>query len=329
LLLARLFKRVAFDSKYQFIKKEKKMSISASMVRDLREKTNAGMMDCKKALEETKGDFEAAVEWLRKKGLASAAKKADRLASEGLVTALVLDKTGVLVEVNSETDFVARNEQFKTFVVEVARTVATSNPADVNALTETKMKSGETVGTVLKETIAKIGENLVIRRFARLASTGLVHTYIHGDGKIGVLVELSYSGNNEAARAFANDICLHVAAMNPLALSPEQVPAEVVAKEKEILRAKALEQGKKPEMLDKIVGGQINKFLAESCLLEQAFVKNPDQKVKDYLAETQKKVGENFTLKQFIRYELGEGLQKKANDFAAEVAAQTAAAKSH
>jgi elongation factor Ts len=305
------------------------MSISASMVRDLREKTNAGMMDCKKALEETKGDFEAAVEWLRKKGLASAAKKADRLASEGIVTAQVVGKTGVVLEVNSETDFVARNEQFKTFVVDVAQNIAATNPSNVTTLLDAKMKSGETVGTVLKETIAKIGENLVIRRFARVETSGLVHTYIHGDGKIGVLVELSYSGNNDAARTFANDICLHVAAMNPLALSPDQVPAELIAKEKEILRAKALEQGKKPEMLDKIVGGQINKFLAESCLLEQAFVKNPDQKVKDYLAETQKKVGEQFALKQFIRFELGEGLQKKSNDFAAEVAAQTAAAKSH
>jgi len=305
------------------------MSISASMVRDLREKTNAGMMDCKKALEETKGDFEAAIEWLRKKGLASAAKKADRLASEGVVTALVNGKTGVVVEINSETDFVARNDQFKTFVVDVAQTVATTNPTDVTALLDLKMKSGESVGTVLKETIARIGENLVIRRFARVQTSGLVHTYIHGDGKIGVLVELSYAGNNDAARTFANDICLHVAAMNPLALSPDQVPAALVAKEKEILRAKALEQGKKPEMLDKIVGGQINKFLAESCLLEQAFVKNPDQKVKDYLAETQKKVGEAFTLKQFVRFELGEGLQKKSNDFAAEVAAQTAAAKGH
>lgn len=305
------------------------MSISASMVRDLREKTNAGMMDCKKALEETKGDFEAAVEWLRKKGLASAAKKADRLASEGIVTAQVVGKTGVVLEVNSETDFVARNEQFKTFVIDVAQNIAATNPSNVTTLLDAKMKSGETVGTVLKETIAKIGENLVIRRFARVETSGLVHTYIHGDGKIGVLVELSYSGNNDAARTFANDICLHVAAMNPLALSPDQVPAELIAKEKEILRAKALEQGKKPEMLDKIVGGQINKFLAESCLLEQAFVKNPDQKVKDYLAETQKKVGEQFALKQFIRFELGEGLQKKSNDFAAEVAAQTAAAKGH
>ena len=299
------------------------MSVSASMVRDLREKTSAGMLDCKKALEETKGDFEAAVEWLRKKGLSSAAKKADRLASEGMVTAYVTGQTGVLVEVNSETDFVAKNDQFKNFVKDVATLVAAKNPSDVNALMEIPSASGAKVGDVLKETIAKIGENLVIRRFERYEGAGLVHTYIHGDGKIGVMVELTTSSNNEAVKAFANDVCLHIAAMNPLALSPDQVPAEIVEKEKEILKAKALEQGKKPEMLDKIVGGQINKFLAESCLLEQAFVKNPDQKVKEYMAETGKKAGAEFAIKRFTRYELGEGLQKKANNFAEEVAAQT------
>ncbi|PIS11884.1 MAG: elongation factor Ts [Bdellovibrio sp. CG10_big_fil_rev_8_21_14_0_10_47_8] len=299
------------------------MSISASMVRDLREKTSAGMLDCKKALEETQGDFEAAVEWLRKKGLASAAKKADRLASEGLVIAQVSGKIGVLVEVNSETDFVAKNEQFKTFVKDVASTVISSNPADVTALLDNKMSSGAVISEVLKESIARIGENLVIRRFVRLETPGLVHTYIHGDGKIGVMVELTTANTHDAIKTFANDICLHVAAMNPLALSPDQVPAEIVAKEKEILKAKALEQGKKPEMLDKIVGGQINKFLAESCLLEQAFVKNPDIKVKEYLAQTEKTADEKFSIKSFIRFELGEGLQKKANNFAEEVAAQT------
>jgi len=299
------------------------MSISAAMVRDLREKTSAGMLDCKKALEETKGDFEAAVEWLRKKGLSSAAKKSDRLASEGMVTAYLSGNTGVLLEVNSETDFVAKNDQFKTFVKDVATLVATKKPASVEALLDTPSASGQKVGEVLNETIARIGENLVIRRFERYEGAGLVHTYIHGDGKIGVVVELTTNSTHEAVRTFANDICLHVAAMNPLALSPDQVPAQIVEKEREILKAKALEQGKKPEMLDKIVGGQINKFLAESCLLEQAFVKNPDLKVKEYMAETGKKAGETFAIKRFTRYELGEGLQKRANNFAEEVAAQT------
>ncbi len=301
------------------------MSISASMVRDLREKTSAGMLDCKKALEETKGDFEAAVEWLRKKGLASASKKSDRLASEGMVVAQVSGNTGVIVEVNSETDFVAKNDQFKAFVAEVASTVLSKNPTDVAALSETKMKSGQSVSETLKENIARIGENLVLRRFARYEGTGLVHTYIHGDGKIGVMVELSTAANKDAIKTFANDICLHVAAMSPLALSPDQVPAALVAKEKEILKAKAIEQGKKPEMLDKILAGQINKFLAESCLLEQAFVKNPDIKVKDYMAETGKQTGETLSIKRFVRFELGEGLEKKANNFAEEVAAQTKA----
>lgn len=302
------------------------MSISATMVRDLREKTSAGMLDCKKALEETKGNFEEAVEWLRKKGLSSAAKKADRLASEGLVATFVEGNTGVLLEVNSETDFVAKNDQFKLFVKEVAGLIAKNNPASVDALLATKNAAGMLVGDALKETIAKIGENLVIRRFERTETAGMVHTYLHGDGKIGVLVELTTSSKDESVKTFANDICLHVAAMNPLALSPDQVPSEVVEKEREILKAKAIEQGKKPEMLDKIVGGQINKFLAESCLLEQAFVKNPDQKVKEYLAETGKKAGAAFEIKKFVRFELGEGLQKKVNNFAEEVAAQ---AKGH
>jgi elongation factor Ts len=302
------------------------MSISATMVRDLREKTSAGMMDCKKALEETKGDFEAAIEWLRKKGLASAAKKADRLATEGLVYAFVTPngKTAVVLEVNSETDFVAKNDSFKALVSGVAKHIAglSTVPADATALLETNM-GGTKVGEYLKETIAKIGENLVIRRFQRIDTDGYVHSYIHGDGKIGVLAEVSAKTAHEAVKTFANDICLHVAAMNPIALSPDQVPPEVVAKEKDILRGKAIEQGKKPEMLDKIVAGQINKFLSESCLLEQAFVKNPDIKVKEHLTNQGKAAGENFALKQFIRFELGEGLQKKANNFAEEVAAQT------
>lgn len=301
------------------------MSISATMVRDLREKTSAGMLDCKKALEETNGDFEAAVEWLRKKGLSSAAKKSDRLASEGIVAAKVSGKVGVLLEVNSETDFVAKNDGFKAFVAETAQTVITAKPADATALLEIPMAGGKSVGETLKESIAKIGENLVIRRFARVETAGLVHTYIHGDGKIGVLVELTTASPKEEIKTFANDICLHIAAMGPIALSPDQVPAAVVAKETEILKGKAIEQGKKPEMLDKIIGGQINKFLAESCLLEQAFVKNPDIKVKEYLTETTKKTGENFQIKQFVRFELGEGLQKKSNNFAEEVAAQAQA----
>jgi len=305
------------------------MSITATMVRDLREKTSAGMLDCKKALEETQGDFEAAVEWLRKKGLSSAAKKSDRLASEGVVVSFVNNgKTGVLVEVNSETDFVAKNDMFKKFVADLAKHIALAPtvPANVEALLEQTFSSGVKISENLKECIAKIGENLVVRRFTRFDSTGYVHSYIHGDGKIGVLVELTSANAGEAAKTFANDICLHVAAMNPIALSQDAVPAEIVSKEKEILKAKNLEQGKKPEMIEKIVEGQIRKFLAESVLLEQAFVKNPDLKVKDYMTEMGKKAGDGFTIKRYTRFELGEGLQKRSNNFAEEVAAQ---AKGH
>lgn len=268
------------------------MSVSASMVRDLREKTNAGMLDCKKALEETKGDMDAAIEWLRKKGLASAAKKADRLASEGLVVSYVNNgKTGVLLEVNSETDFVAKNEGFVSLVNSIAKFIALapSAPADVDSLMKMTM-NGSTIADLMKESIAKIGENLVLRRFVRFDAAGYVHSYIHGDGKIGVLVEVTSQKADEPAKIAANDVCLHIAAMNPLALSKDEIPVDVVAKEKEILRAKAVEQGKKPEMLDKIVDGQINKFLSESALLEQPFVKNPDQKVREYVADQAKKI---------------------------------------
>jgi len=301
------------------------MSISASLVKDLREKTSAGMLDCKKALEETKGDFEAAVEWLRKKGLSSAAKKSDRLASEGVVVSFVHNnKSASLVEINSETDFVAKNDLFKALVKEISELVAKAPqaPKDVDGLQLMTLSSGVQIGTAVKDAVAKIGENIVLRRFVRVDTTGFVHSYIHGDGKIGVIVELETTATGDAVKSVANDICLHVAAMNPISLSPDQVPAEIVSKEKEILKAKNLEQGKKPEMVDKIVEGQIKKFLAESCLLEQAFVKNPDQKVSEFVQESAKKVGAPVKVKQFVRYELGEGLQKKSNNFAEEVAAQ-------
>ena len=303
------------------------MAISATLVRDLREKTSAGMLDCKKALEETQGNFDAAVEWLRKKGLASAAKKADRLASEGVVVGALSGNSGVLLEVNSETDFVAKNDLFKSFVQEVTQIILRAKPApeNVEALSTLKLASGQSIEESLKEAISRIGENLVIRRFVRIDGHGPVQTYIHGDGKIGVVVELS-GAPSEAASTLARDICLHVAAMNPLALSSEFIDAQVIAKEKEILKAKNLEQGKKPEMVDKIVEGQIRKFLAESSLLDQNFVKNPEIKIRDHIAAVGKSTGAPLELKKYIRFELGEGLQKRANNFAEEVAAQM---KSH
>lgn len=297
------------------------MSISATMVKELREKTSAGMMDCKKALEESKGDFEAAVEWLRVKGLSAASKKADRVAAEGLVNATSSGKTGAVVEVNSETDFASRNDKFKDLVHEITQHVLTSASVD-----QTK------VGDMVKQAVATIGENMVFRRSEKytVQGEGLVQTYVHGEGKIGVMIEVgaanAAAANSAETKTFATDVCLHIAAMNPMTVSSDQISADVVSKEKEILKAKALEQGKKPEMLDKIVEGQIRKFLAENSLLDQPFVKNPDLKVSDYMKETSKKAGGDLTIKRFTRFELGAGIEKKVVDFAAEVAAQT---KSH
>lgn len=298
------------------------MSISASMVKELREKTNAGMMDCKKALTETAGDFEKAVDWLRAKGLSAAAKKAGRIAAEGTVFAKSNGKAGVVGEVNSETDFVARNDAFKAFVSDLAD-LSLSAPANAEMPTQKFSKTGKTVEESLKEMVATIGENILLRRVTKyeLQGPGYIHTYLHGEGKIGVMVEVAGTDTPDL-RAFAQDTCLHIAAMNPMAISSDQMPPAVVAKEKEVLRAKNIEQGKKPEMIDKIVEGQIRKFLADSCLLDQSFVKNPDLKVGDHMKETAKKVGSEVSLKRFLRYERGEGIEKKTEDFAAEVAAQ-------
>ncbi len=294
------------------------MSISASMVKELREKTSAGMMDCKKALEESKGDFEAAVEWLRVKGLSAASKKADRVAAEGLVNAINNGKTGAVVEVNSETDFASRNDKFKELVNTITQHVLTASAVD-------KTKTDE----MIKQAVATIGENMVFRRSEKFTATGegLVHTYVHGEGKIGVMIEVGAANAAAAAspeaRTFASDVCLHIAAMNPMALSSSEMSPEVVSKEKEILKQKNLESGKKAEMVDKIVEGQIRKFLAENCLVDQPFVKNPDLTIAAYGKEASKKAGGDLTIKRFVRFELGAGIEKKVVDFAAEVAAQT------
>ena len=298
------------------------MSISASQVKELREKTSAGMMDCKKALEESKGDFEAAVEWLRVKGLSAAAKKSDRVAAEGLVNAATSGNSGAVVEINSETDFASRNDKFKELVNNITQHVLKAPSAD-NITTDAK------AAEVIKTAIATIGENLVFRRAEKYTVTGngLVHTYVHGEGKIGVMIEVGAStaaaATSSDAKTFAADVCLHIAAMNPMKVSSDQIPTEVVAKEKEILKLKNLEQGKKPEMIEKIVEGQIRKYLAENSLLDQPFVKNPDLKVSDYMKEAGKKAGGDLTIKRFVRLELGAGIEKKVVDFAAEVAAQT------
>ncbi|AFY03334.1 elongation factor Ts [Bdellovibrio bacteriovorus str. Tiberius] len=286
------------------------------------------MMDCKKALEATSGDFDAAVEWLRVKGLGAAAKKADRIAAEGAVFAELHGNTGVVIEINSETDFVARNDGFKALAANVVSHLAKTNlEGDVLAQAYAA-DSSKKLGDLFTEATATIGEKIVLRRQEKYTATAtsLVHTYLHGEGKIGVMVEASVSkpeaANAPALKTFAQDVALHIAAMNPMAISSEQIPSDVVSKEKEILTAKNLESGKKPEMIEKIVEGQIRKFLAENCLLDQPFVKNPDMKVSDLAKAVGKEIGADVTVKRFVRFELGAGIEKKSNDFAAEVAAQ-------
>ena len=290
--------------------------ITASMVRDLREKTGAGMMDCKKALTETDGDMEKAIEYLREKGITKAAKKSDRIAAEGLVLAYVSEdgKVGAAVEVNSETDFVAKNEEFKSFVETVAKQVAINNPADVEALLaeESIEEAGKKVSEVLIEKVAKIGENLSIRRFVRFETTdGLVEKYIHGDGKIAVLVNMK-----NADTELAKDICMQIAAAKPEFLNEQDVPAERLNKEMEILKAQAMNEGKPEEIAEKIVKGRVGKFYSEICLVDQEFVKNPDMKVKDLLKS------KGAEIIEFARLEKGEGIEKKEENFAEEVMKQ-------
>ena len=290
--------------------------VTASMVRDLREKTGAGMMDCKKALTETNGDMEKAIEYLREKGITKAAKKSDRIAAEGLVLAYVSEdgKVGAAVEVNSETDFVAKNEEFKTFVEIVAKQVAKNNPSDVEALLaeDSIEMPGKKVSEVLIDKIAKIGENLSIRRFVRFETTdGIIQKYIHGDGKIAVLVNIT-----NADSELAKDICMQIAAAKPEFLNEESVPQERLEKELEILKAQAMNEGKPAEIAEKIVKGRIGKFYSEICLVDQEFVKNPDMKVKDLLKSKGAEVVE------FARLEKGEGIEKKQENFAEEVMKQ-------
>ncbi len=294
------------------------MAFTAQDVKELREITGCGMMDCKKALTETNGDKDKAVEYLREKGLATAAKKAGRIASEGIVKAYLTDdkKVGVLVEVNSETDFVAKNAEFQTFVESIAKIVAEKAPADVEALKELAFDANQNVGEALTALIAKIGENMNIRRFARVE--GNVCSYTHGEGRIGVLVEAEGSLADADAYEAARDVAMQVAAINPLYLSKDVVPAEDVEKEKHIIIAQIKEDPKnanKPDaIIEKMVGGKINKFYEQNCLLQQEFVKNGDFKVEAYLAT------KNVKLVNFVRFEKGEGLAKKEENFADEVA---------
>jgi elongation factor Ts len=301
-------------------------NITASMVAELRAKTGAGMMDCKKALAEAAGDMEVAVDILRKKGLSAAAKKSGRVAAEGMIACAGEGNRGVIVEVNSETDFVAKNEAFQGLVAGVATAVLEQAPVDVEALKALTFPGGiRTVAEELTHQIATIGENMNIRRFARCeVAEGVVASYIHGAGKIGVLVELGTAKGDDAQVAgLARQIAMHVAAASPQYLNRQEVPAEVVAKEKEIMRAKAKDSGKPDNIIEKIIEGQVNKFFGEVCLLEQAFVIDPDQKVGKVVEALGKQLGTPVTLNRFVRFQLGEGLEKKEDDFAAEVASLT------
>jgi len=296
------------------------------MVADLRAKTGAGMMDCKKALAETDGDFDGAIDYLRKKGLSAAAKKADRVASEGMVVATASGAAAAVVEVNAETDFVAKNDKFQAFSQGVAQAVLEAAPADVEALKAVVFPGGSrTVSEELTHQVATIGENMNIRRFARLESaSGVVASYIHGAGKIGVLVKLDTPlGVNEQVEALGRQLAMHVAAANPQFLERGEVPAELVAREKDIMRTKAIDSGKPENIVEKIIEGQINKFYGEVCLVEQAYVIDPDQKVGKVVAALAKELGTEIKLSGFVRFQLGEGIEKKEDDFAAEVASLT------
>ena len=289
--------------------------ITASQVKDLREKTGAGMMDCKKVLTETDGDMEKAIELLRERGIAKAAKKSGRVAAEGLVEAYISEdgKVGAIVEVNAETDFVAKNEEFKNFVLSVAKQVVEKNPKDLDDLLSQEAidESGKTVKDVLTDKIAKIGENMNIRRFARFESDGLIEKYIHGDGKIAVLVNMK-GGDHEVAK----DVCMQIAAARPEYLDEASIPEDRLNKEKEILKAQTMNEGKPEAIAEKIVEGRIRKFFEEVCLVDQSFVKNPDMKVSELLKQ------HNSEVTEFARFEKGEGIEKKEENFAEEVMKQ-------
>ncbi len=308
------------------------MAITASMVKELREQTGAGMMDCKKALTETDGDFEKAIEFLREKGLATAQKKAGRIAAEGIVSTTIKDgdKVAAIVEVNAETDFVAKNEVFRNYVKEVVEQAADTEAADIEAFKAEPwaLDTSMTVADKLAAMIAKIGENMNIRRFEKVVSEdGVVVSYIHAGGKIGVLVEAKTDSNTDAVKEALKNVAMQIAALNPKYVSTDEVPEDYKEHEKEILMAQAKNDPKnanKPEnIIEKMIAGRLSKELKEVCLLEQEYVKAENKEtVAKYLEAVSKEVGSEVTLKRFIRFETGEGLEKKNEDFAAEVAAQ-------
>lgn len=311
------------------------MAVTAAMVKELRESTGAGMMDCKKALTATDGDMDKAVEWLREKGLATAQKKAGRIAAEGIVMLKVTDdaKKAVAVEVNAETDFVAKNDTFRGYVAQVAEQALDSNAADIeDFLAETwKFDSSKTVNEALAGQIAVIGENMNIRRFAQVEEAdGYVADYTHMGGKIGVLVDIVTDVVSDEVKEMGKNVAMQIAALKPLYTSRDEVSEDYIAHEKEILKAQIMndpKESQKPEkVIDGMINGRINKELKEICLLDQVYVKAEDgkQNVGAYVASVAKAVGANIQIKGFVRYETGEGIEKKQEDFAAEVAKQMA-----
>ena len=290
-------------------------TISASAVKDLREKTGVGMMEAKKALEEAGGDFEKAVDILRKKGLSAAAKKAARVASEGMIASSIQNggKTGALVEVNSETDFVSKNEEFQKFAKGLAGLVSAQKPSDVTALSQLTV-DGENVEARRNALVQKIGENIAIRRFVVYETGGRVVIYLHGS-RIGVMVD--YNGGDEQ---LGKDLAMHIAAANPQFLSRETVPADMLDRERAVYEAQAKESGKPAAVIGKIIEGKLEKFYSDTCLVDQIYIKDPDGKLK--IRDVLKKAGADVVVNRFVRYQLGEGIEKKKEDFAAEVAAQ-------
>lgn len=301
--------------------------ITAKMVKELREITGAGMMDCKKALTETNGDTEKALEALRERGLAAAAKKSGRIAAEGIVETYITEdkKSASIVEVNCETDFVSANEEFKSLVTNIAKQAATTKAENIDAFIDEKYIGNQegTIKDAVTALVAKLGENMAARRFKQLSvQNGIIESYIHGDGRIGVLVKLECEKESEILTEVAKDVAMQIAAVNPLFLDRTFADQETLNKEREIYRVQALNEGKPEKIVDKMVDGRIQKYYKENCLIEQVWVRNSDYTIEKYLKEKSKEIGAEIKVTDFIRFEKGEGMEKKEEDFAEEVKKQ-------
>lgn len=303
------------------------MAVTPQMIKELREKTGAGMMDCKKALDENDGDFEKATDWLRTKGLASAAKKSSRTTAEGLVSAKTLGNVGVVLELNAETDFVAKNDQFITLTKEITEHLAANKSNDIDAFKTSKMSSGETVEEKIKSAVAVIGENINLRRIKTVSvDNGFVVSYIHnaateGMGKIAVLVAIETDSKDEKIMQVAKQVAMHIAATKPESLTTAELDPALIEREKAIFAEQSRESGKPESIIEKMIEGRIRKFYEEVVLLEQAFVMDGKTRVAQVIEDLAKEVGSKVAIKSFVRYGLGEGIEKQQSDFAAEVAA--------